>query len=300
MADEILHFHADATWETFKMEDDAVERSGGTWSLSGNNLIVHDDQEDSDYRLTFVSEWPTYLRFVTSDPVLDDQRQRVTSIPLAKVYRNAGVDFAGKTFVVDNDECEFGNESDFCGGYVDFGSYNDLAGGGTAMLHIHDQDSTLPVAATWRLAENNALVFETLEETNEVYFYGDDKAGWAVVVSKNASDAVTDVSFENIAPAKTTETIPTGVFAVSSTYGEQLTLDDDTTFLWTDGIETMAGTWSYNQTSGELTLSSEGDVAVRIWFYGPDDSDQHLFFYENYEEDVPVESGFDSLIPVAG
>ncbi len=299
LADEILHFHADATWETFSTEEDAVERSGGSWSISGNSLIVHDDEENFDYSLTLVAEWPTFLRFMTTDPVMDGRQSGVTNIPLAKVYSIDSEDFTGKTFVVDPDDCRF--DSDFCGGRVVFGAYDGLSGEGEATLHIYDADSTDPVTASWSLADNSVLMVETVEETNEVYFYGDDKAGQAVIVTKNAAGAVTDVVPENIVPAKTSDTIPTGVFAVSSlSSGEELVLNDDNTFSWTDGPEFMSGTWSYDSVSGGLTLSSGGDVVVRLWFYGPDDADEHRFYYEDYEGAVPVESGFDDLIPVAG
>ena len=291
--DAVLHFSAAGDWAAISAEDGISDLQQGTWSRTGNDVQLVDNTDSSAYTLTLVGEWPEYLRFITTDPVFGDERAAVVNVPLAKIRQFESSDLAGQTLLIDDDDCSWLDS--FCGGRVVFGAYDANTGSGTATLYIFDAENTAPVAADWRFADDDAVVIETADETSELYFYGDDGN---VVVVTSQGDSVSDVSSERIFPPDRPDTIGSGVFSVSSTVGEELTLYANNQYFWSDGSEQENGTWGYDSATGELTLSSGGSVRVRIWFYdvsGPS-ATEFPFYYEDYAGGVAVESGFDKLI----
>ncbi len=304
--DEVLHFYSDGTWVTFSMADGLVEESGGTWSLDGNRLLVFDAEEDAEVALTFIGEWPTYLRFITTDPVFDGQLPGVVNVPLAKVRPIGSMDFAEQTFIIEDGGCSF--DSNFCGGRVAFGAYDAAVGEGAATLHIYDEGSTTPVAATWWIADNNALVLETPEETSELYFLqsGSENERHALIVTKDSFGTVIDVEEETLYPVAVPSEPQDGVFTIEADLhaDEVFNLCANGTFSGqfydesTHQLEEESGQWSYDSNTGQLELSIEGAVAVRLWYHRTNDAQegQYPFYYTDYESGVPVESGFDVMV----
>ncbi|WP_029913349.1 discoidin domain-containing protein [Pelobacter seleniigenes] len=289
----VLHFSATGDWRAISAEDGVVDLQQGTWSRTGNDVQLVDNTDSAAYTLTLVGEWPEYLRFMTTDPVLGDERSGVMNLPLAKVRQFDSSDLAGRTFLIDDDDCL--GATDFCGGRVVFGAYDAENGLGTATLYMFDADNTAPVVADWRFAEDDAVVIETADETSELYFYGDDGN---VVVVTSQGDTVIDVAGEKMFPPDIPEAIGSGVYTVASTVGEELTLYAGNQYSWNDGTQVESGTLNYDSATGELTLSSGEAVSVRIWFYGVagETATEFPFYYEDYDGGTVVASGFDKLI----
>ncbi len=306
LGDMIMHFYADGTWETFGTEDSLVEQSGGTWSIDGNRLLVVDAEDSSEVVLTFIGGWSNHLRFTATEQLFEEQRSGVVNLLLAKVRTLDSTDFAGQTLIIEDDWSL--SWSDFSGGRVAFGAYDDGAGEGPATLHMYEEGSISPVAATWWIADNNALVVKTPEETNELYFIQGDSENQrqALIVTKDSYGDVIEAEEKTLYVVAVPSEPQTGVFTIKADLhdDEVLNLCPGGTFSGhfydesTSQLEEEFGQWSYDSSSGELELSIEGEVAVRLWYYRTDGTQegQYPFYSTDYESGSPVESGFDVMI----
>lgn len=288
---QVMHFAADGTWQVLSGDSEGVDIVTGTWSVAGNDLTLTNAAEGSSFTLTLVGEWESYLRFATSDPVFDNQAAGVVNLMLAKLRNLSVKDLAEQSFIIDDDYCVSG----FCGGWLELGNFDETTGWGEATLAYYP-DSAASVSATWWLDETGAVVIETTDEVNELYFHNAQDG--VVVVTRDRQGTVIDVSAEHFYQPDRPDAIQAAVYSVASNATEELILREDQFFSWSDGVDTATGLWSYDSATGELTLTVDGEVAVRLWFYHVDgpEAEEFPFFYEDYEAGLLVESGFDQLL----